>query len=70
MIKKGLSREDAYSIVQPIAMKAWKDNNNFQSIIKKNKNVTTILNENEIDTLFDLRKVMKNINKIYKRLGL
>ena len=29
-----------------------------------------ILNENDIDSLFDLNKVMININKIYKRLGL
>ena len=38
--------------------------------MKEDKEIMALLNVNDIDTLFVLNKVMKNINKIYKRLGL
>ena len=42
----------------------------FQSVTKGDDQISALLNDDEIDALFDLNKVMININKIYKRLGL
>ena len=70
LVKKGVSREDAYAMVQRNAMQVWEANKDFKALLKGDKEIMALLNVNDIDTLFDLNKVMININKIYKRLGL
>ncbi len=70
LIKKGITREDAYQIVQKNAMKSWNDRCDFKDLLYKDKKVNSYLSNNEIDSLFDLDKIMININKIYKRIGL
>ena len=70
LIKKGITREDAYEIVQRNAMKVWKDKVDFKQLLKSDKEIMSYLTKNEIDDLFDLSKIMKNINKVFERLGL
>ena len=70
LVKKGVTREDAYTMVQRNAMQVWEANKDFKALLKEDKEIMALLNVNDIDTLFELNKVMKNINKIYKRLGL
>jgi len=70
LVKKGATREDAYAMVQRNAMQVWEDKKDFKGLLKSDTKIMNFLNENEVDALFDLNKVMKNINKIYKRLEL
>ena len=70
LIKKGATREDAYAMVQRNAMQVWEEQLDFIILLKRDSKIMSLLNENEIDNLFDLNKVMININKIYKRLEL
>jgi adenylosuccinate lyase len=70
LIKKGATREDAYAMVQRNAMQVWDEQKDFKKLLKGDGEILALLNENEIDNLFDLNKVMININKIYKRLEL
>ena len=70
LVKKGVTREEAYTMVQRNAMQVWEANKDFKTLLKGDKEIMALLNVNDIDTLFDLNKVMININKIYKRLGL
>ena len=70
LIKKGISREDSYKIVQKNAMKAWENKCSFKGLLFKDKRIMSYLTEKEIENLFDLDKVMVNINKIYKRIGI
>jgi adenylosuccinate lyase len=70
LIKKGATREDAYAMVQRNAMQVWDELKDFKKLLKGDGEIIALLNENEIDNLFDLNKVMININKIYKRLEL
>ena len=70
LVNKGSTREDAYAMVQRNAMEAWEKKKDFNTLLKADDSITSLLNNDEIDKLFDLNKVMKNINKIYKRLGL
>ena len=70
LVKKGATREDAYAMVQRNAMQVWEDKKDFKGLLKSDTEIMNLLNENEVDALFDLNKVMKNINKIYKRLEL
>ena len=70
LVKKGAIREDAYAMVQRNAMQVWEKKKEFKALLKADDKITKLLNDDEIEALFDLNKVMKNINKIYKRLGL
>ena len=70
LVKKGATREDAYTMVQRNAMQAWEANKNFKTLLKGDTKIMALLNVNDIDKLFDLNKIMININKIYKRLGI
>jgi len=51
-------------------MQVWEKKKDFKTLLKADDAITNLLNGDEIDALFDLNKVMKNINKIYKRIGL
>ena len=70
LVQKGLTREDAYKLVQKNAMQVWEQKKDFKTLLKSDKDILNLLTENEIDSLFDLNKVLVNINKVFKRLGL
>ena len=68
LIEKGISREKAYKIVQTLALKAWKVEKNFKELLKKDKNIRSLLNLEEINNLFDLNYFLKNVDFIFKRV--
>jgi adenylosuccinate lyase len=70
LIKKGATREDAYTLVQRNAMQVWEDKKDFKTLLKSDKEITVLISNEEIDALFDLGKIMKNINKVFKKLEL
>ena len=70
LVKKGITREDSYSIVQRNAMQVWENGKDFKLLLKKDQEIRKLLSDSEIDGLFDLNKVLVNITKIYKRLEL
>ena len=70
LIKKGLVREEAYKLVQKNAMKSWNEGSSFMENIKSDSNIMSSISVEELESLFDLDKILININKIYKRMGL
>ena len=70
LISKGLSRQQAYELVQRNAMKAWKGNKNFLTLLKADAEVTATLPQNELEPLFDEEYYLRYIDDIFKRLGL
>ena len=68
LIDKGLSREEAYGIVQRNAHAAFNNNGNFKENLHNDNQV--ILSSEEIDDCFDYSFYLKNIDKIYQRFGL
>src|SRR5699024_9234360 len=70
LIAKGMSREDAYGVVQPLAMQAWETETSFKSLLKETKAVTELLNEEELEACFATTYHLKNVDTIFKRLGL
>ncbi len=68
LIEKGLTREDAYGIVQKIAIKSWNEELDFKSLLKKNNQIKKVINAKEIDQIFDLKYHFKNISRIFKKL--
>jgi adenylosuccinate lyase len=70
LIDKGLSRQQAYEIVQRNAMKAWKGNKSFLTLIKADTEVTKNLSLEELEKLFDYQYYLRHVDDIFQRLGL
>ena len=70
LIGKGLSREQAYDTVQPIAMKAWSEHLDYNTLLKADEGVRANLSEAEIDSCFTLDYYFKNVDYILKRVGI
>lgn len=70
LMNKGLTRTKAYDLVQRLAMKSWKENTGFEELLLEDKEILWYLNKNELDAIFDLEYYLRNVDKIFKRLGL
>src|SRR5262249_61967618 len=68
LTRKGVSREDAYAIVQPLAMRVWDEGANFQDLVMNDARITDRLTGEELDSLFDVNKQLRNVNKIFERV--
>lgn len=68
LVEKGMSRIEAYDIVQEQAMIALNTDENLLTLLKKTK-VESILNE-DLEKCFDVKFYLKGVDSIYKRLGL
>ncbi|HMO53338.1 MAG TPA: adenylosuccinate lyase [Tepidiformaceae bacterium] len=70
LIETGMSRQEAYAIVQRNAMKAWKERTPFLDLLAADPEVAGRLNEDELRGLFDYGFYLKNIGATFERLGL
>ncbi len=68
LVEKGLTREEAYKIVQSNAMQSWKEGKPFMELLLKDETVRKYLNEDEIKSIFDLNYYTRNIDHIYRRV--
>jgi len=68
LISKGYTREKAYSIVQRNAMKCWKSKNNFMELLSKDKNVKSVLNNDELASCFEIDPYLKNVDFIFGKV--
>jgi adenylosuccinate lyase len=68
LTEKGLSRENAYRLVQKRAMQSWKQRKSFKDLLKRDMLIRRYLSSEDIDQLFDLSYYTKNINYIFKRV--
>lgn len=70
LIGKGLSREEAYDTVQPIAMKAWTEGLDYQTLLKESEKVMGLVTKEELESCFTLEYYFKNVDYIYNRVGI
>ncbi|MFA5316499.1 MAG: adenylosuccinate lyase [Dehalococcoidales bacterium] len=70
LIDRGMSRDQAYKLVQRNAMKAWDRNRNLPSLLKADKEVTSMLSSGDLDALFDEQYYLRHVNELFQRLGL
>jgi adenylosuccinate lyase len=68
LTQKGVSREDAYRLVQRNAMPVWRGEGEFKTLLKADSDVSSKLSSNEIDELFDLAYHFKHVDTIFKRV--
>lgn len=70
LIDKGMSREEAYGAVQPLAMQAWETETSFRALLEETEAVTSLLNEAELADCFNTTYHLKNVDLIFERLRL
>jgi adenylosuccinate lyase len=68
LVEHGVSREDAYRLVQSHAMRAWKEGLNFHDEILADKEITRKVPRKQIEYAFDLQRQLKNVDKIFARV--
>jgi adenylosuccinate lyase len=68
LVEHGVSREDAYRLVQSHAMRAWKEGLNFRELILADKEITGKVPRKQIEHAFDLPRQLKNVDKIFARV--
>jgi len=70
LIDAGMARELAYDTVQPIAMNAWENGLQYKDLLLENSVVTSYLSKDEIEDAFKIEFFLKNVEAIYKRVGI
>ena len=64
----GLEREEAYAIVQRNAMKVWQSGGDFLETLRKDKDVTRVIDDKELRAAFDLGHHLKHVDTIFSRV--
>lgn len=70
LIEKGMSREDAYAVVQDLAMRVWKREGSLKELVLKDPVLSSKAGTDEIEALFDINRYYKNIDAIYRKAGI
>ncbi|GJL77071.1 MAG: adenylosuccinate lyase [Nitrospinaceae bacterium] len=68
LVQKGVTREDAYRMVQKNAMQVWEKGKEFLPLLNKDKDIKKFLSDKELEKAFQLESQFKNIDRIYKRV--
>ena len=68
LVEKGLTREDAYRLVQKNALDAFNNDGNFKLNLKNDDEIRKFLTDMEINEIFNKKEFLKNIDEIYSRI--
>jgi adenylosuccinate lyase len=68
LTNKGLSRENAYDMVQRNAMRVWDEARDFRELVKADEDIKSQLSVEEIDRVFSLAHYLRNVDSIYGRV--
>ncbi|MEW6739051.1 MAG: adenylosuccinate lyase [Nitrospirota bacterium] len=68
LTEKGITREDAYTMVQRNAMESWKGGVSFMKLLQKDSDITKHLSPKEIEEIFDLHYYLRNVDYIFGRV--
>ncbi|BAW97559.1 adenylosuccinate lyase [[Synechococcus] sp. NIES-970] len=71
LVEKGLTREDAYRLVQGCAHSAWNtEGGNFRANVEQDAEITQHLSATEIAACFDPQFQLRHLDQVYQRLGI
>ena len=68
LVNKGMTREDAYQLVQPAAMKARDQKLKFMDVIKDSDEIKKMMKPQELEKMFNYEYHLKNVDTIFKRI--
>ena len=70
LVDKGLTRENAYRIVQKHAIDAFENNGNFKANLESDEEVVKLLSKDEIEDCFDRSTYLQNVDKIFEKFSI
>lgn len=70
LVEKGLSREQAYAIVQEKAMQAWAEGTHLRRLLEQDPTIQSLMTAGELDAAFDVSHHLRHVDTIFQRLGL
>jgi adenylosuccinate lyase len=68
LVDAGLSRDDAYRIVQEAAAAAWDGGADFRAVLADRRDVAERLSADELEALFDPARYLRNLDVVFDRL--
>ena len=68
LVEQGVSREDAYRLVQAHAMRAWAEGLNFRELVRNDPDITGRVPAEALDRAFDLNRQLRHIDQIFRRV--
>jgi adenylosuccinate lyase len=68
LVAKGITREDAYRLVQRDAMRVWDEGGSFKDKVLSDTDIQRALTPADIDQVFDSQKLLRNVDRIFARV--
>jgi adenylosuccinate lyase len=68
LTRKGLSREEAYAVVQRNAMKVWEQGDDFRTLLSRDEAILRRVTPEELDTVFDVKSHLMHFTTIFRRV--
>jgi adenylosuccinate lyase len=68
LTEAGMSREEAYRLVQTHAMRAWKDDLVFRELVERDPAIRNRLPAGQLDRTFQLERQLSNVDAIFDRV--
>lgn len=68
LIEKGVSREDAYAVVQRAAHTAWEDERWFGDVLLQEPRIQSVLSKREVAAVLDVKNYLSHVDTIYGRV--
>jgi adenylosuccinate lyase len=70
LTEAGMLREDAYKVIQENAMVCWRQGKDFKEAVSGDQRVVELLSKTQIDTCFDEKKGLNQVDYIFHRIGI
>jgi adenylosuccinate lyase len=68
LTKKGLSREEAYGVVQRNAMKVWERGGDFKTLLSQDEVIRRLVSQEELDVAFNVWHHLQHVDDIFRRV--
>ena len=68
LVAKGITREDAYNMVQRNAMRVWDEGGTFKEKVLSDPDIVKACSAKEIEKVFDSTRLLKNVDRIFERV--
>ena len=70
LVETGMSREEAYRIVQDLAMRVWKREGTLRELAEASPQISSCLTKRDLDVVFDMKRFLANVDYMYVKIGL
>ncbi|GAJ25178.1 adenylosuccinate lyase [Liquorilactobacillus sucicola DSM 21376 = JCM 15457] len=70
LIDTGMSREEAYDLIQPKTAEAWDKQIQFRPLLEADSNIMKNLTQKDLDDAFDYHWHLRHVDDIFERVGL